>query len=127
MSKHTLFICQSCHCSSKEIPEKQYRDGYRLIEQLNTLAREKFSSAQIEIQPVGCLWTCHRACAAAISSPEKPTYLLIDLPPDEGAAALLEIIQLYINNDKGLFFWEKLPKLLQSVIFAQIPSVIRNS
>ncbi|MBW4558804.1 MAG: DUF1636 family protein [Trichormus sp. ATA11-4-KO1] len=127
MTKHTLFICQSCHCSSEKIPEKQYRDGNRLLEQLNNLANEKFSSAELEIKPVGCLWACSRGCVAAISCPEKLTYLIVDLPPDESAAALLDLMQLYINNDKGVFIWEKVPKLLQSKFFAQIPSVICNS
>ncbi|MCC5600757.1 DUF1636 family protein [Nostoc favosum] len=61
----------------------------------------------------------------AVSSPEKPTYLLVDLPPDEeNASALLEFAQMYISNRKGAFIWEKLPKELESAIFASIPSVL---
>lgn len=70
------------------------------------------------------MWACSRGCVAAISCPEKPTYLLVDLPPDESAAALLELMQLYINNDKEAFIWKKLSQLLQLAIFAQIPSVV---
>jgi len=70
------------------------------------------------------LWDVY-GCVVALSSPEKPTYLLVDLPPDaENASALLEFTQMYINNRKGAFMWEKLPKELESAIFASIPSVL---
>jgi predicted metal-binding protein len=53
MLKPTLFVCQSCHRSSKERPKHQPADGTQLLEQLNTLTSEQLQSAQLEIQPVG--------------------------------------------------------------------------
>ncbi|MCG6137822.1 MAG: DUF1636 family protein [Nostoc sp. LLA-1] len=123
MTKHTLFICTSCQRSSEQMPEKELKDGKLLLEQIKTLSSEKSTSAQIEIQPVGCLWACERGCVAAISSPEKPTYLIVDLPVDESPAALLELMQLYINKNNGVIPWKQLPQFLQSAIFAQIPSI----
>ncbi|MBW4647012.1 MAG: DUF1636 family protein [Goleter apudmare HA4340-LM2] len=126
MTKHTLFVCTSCHRSSAELSENQHRDGTRLLEQLNTLSGsgEKLLSSQMEIKPLGCLWACSRGCVVAISSPEKPTYLLVDLPPDESAVALLELMQMYIRSGKRAIPWKQLPQFLQSAIFAQIPSVL---
>ncbi|AFY48005.1 putative metal-binding protein [Nostoc sp. PCC 7524] len=124
MTKHTLFVCKSCHRSSEELAENERCDGSILLDKITTLSLERFSIEELEIQPVGCLWACSRGCVVAISSPEKPTYLLVDLPPDaENALALLEFAQMYIDNRKGVFMWEKLPKELESVIFASIPSV----
>jgi hypothetical protein len=40
MSKHILFVCQSCHHSSEERPKDQPADGDRLLEQLNRLGAE---------------------------------------------------------------------------------------
>jgi predicted metal-binding protein len=62
MPKHTLFICQTCHHSSKERPEDQPADGARLLKQLNTLGAKHIQSNEFEIQPVGCLWTCDKPC-----------------------------------------------------------------
>jgi predicted metal-binding protein len=76
MSKHTLFICQSCHHSSEEKPEHQPADGARLLEQLNTLAAEQLQSDHFGVQPVACLWTCGQLCAVAFSAPHKPTVRL---------------------------------------------------
>lgn len=123
MTKHTLFICTSCQRSSEKMPEKELRDGKRLLEKIKTLSSETSTLAQLEIQPIGCLWACERGCVAAISSPEKPTYLIVDLPVDESPAALLELMQLYINKDNGAIPWKQLPQFLQSAIFAQIPSI----
>ncbi|MBD2342619.1 DUF1636 domain-containing protein [Anabaena subtropica] len=123
MTKYILFICTSCHRSSTEIPEKTHRDGNILFTKITDLPREQSISPEIEIRPIGCLWACERGCAAAICSREKPTYLIVDLPVDESPAALIELMQLYINKDNGAISWKQLPQFLQSAIFAQIPSI----
>ncbi|MBD2165574.1 DUF1636 family protein [Calothrix membranacea FACHB-236] len=124
MNKHTLYVCKSCHRSSEELAENQRCDGSILLDAIAALSSE-FTTEELEIQPVGCLWACSRGCVVAVSSPEKPTYLLVDLLPNaENASALLEFTQMYINNRKGAFMWEKLPKVLESAIFASIPSVL---
>lgn len=125
MTKHTLFVCKSCHRSSAELADNQIYDGSILLDKITSLRNREFATTELEIQPVGCLWACNRGCVAAVSSPEKPTYLLVDLPPDrENALALLKFTQMYINNHQGVFIWEKLPKELESAIFARIPSLL---
>ncbi|MBD2562255.1 MULTISPECIES: DUF1636 family protein [Nostoc] len=121
MPKHTIFICKSCHCSSEKRPSKPPFDGDILLDKLNTLCAEQFPDDEVEIQPVGCLWACSQGCVVAASSPDKPTYLFVNLTPEESPAALLEFMQLYIKSDKGNVVWKQLPELLQSAIFAQIP------
>ncbi|MDM9383743.1 DUF1636 family protein [Chlorogloeopsis sp. ULAP01] len=122
MPKHTLFICKSCHHSSAERPENSPFDGNILLDQLNTLCAEKFPNDEIEIQPVGCLWACSQGCVVAVSSHEKPTYLFVNLSPEDSTGALLEFIQLYIKSSKGAVVWKQIPEILQSTIFAQIPT-----
>ncbi len=122
MSKSTLFVCQSCHHSS-ERPKDQPADGTRLLEQLNTLDTEHIQSNEFEIQPVGCLWTCDRPCAAALSAPHKPTYLFTHLPADDVALALLEFGKLYLSSNTGDIPWKQFPEVLQSVSIAKIPAV----
>jgi len=123
MPKHTLFVCKSCHRSSEERPENQLLDGSRLLDQLNTLFPEQLKSDELEIKPVECLWACDRGCVVAVKSPDKPTYLFVDLPLDKSATALLEFVNLYIESAKGAIPWKKFPELLQSAVFAQIPPV----
>lgn len=124
MPKHTLFICKSCHSYSKKRPDNPPFDGTILFEQLNTLCAEQFPDDEVEIQPVGCLWACSQGCVVAASSPDKPTYLFVNLTPEESATALLDFMQLYIKSPKGTVVWKQLPELLQSAIFAQIPPVV---
>jgi predicted metal-binding protein len=124
MSKHTLFVCQSCHQSSEQLAENQPSDGSVLLEKINRLCSEKFLSNQLEIKPVECLWACSQGCVVSLSSSKKNTYLFVNLPPQESPIALLEFIQLYIKSRKGFIAWKKFPKLLQAAIFAQIPPVV---
>lgn len=124
MPKHTLFVCKSCHRSSEKRPENPPFDGSILLDQLNTLCNEQFPSNEVEIQPVGCLWACNYGCVVSVASPDKPTYLFVNLLPEESTTALLEFMELYIKSSKGAIPWKQFPELLQSAIFAQIPSVV---
>jgi predicted metal-binding protein len=125
MTKHTLFVCKSCHRSEEEPAENQPCDGEILLNTLNTLSTQEFSAEALEIKPVGCLWACSRGCVVALANPEKRTYLLVDLPPDEEYAdALLQLSQMYVNHRKGAFIWDKLPKQLEAAMFACIPSAL---
>jgi predicted metal-binding protein len=128
MSKHTLFVCKSCHRSSEEPAEGQSCDGSILLDTLNALSAQQFTAEDLEIRPVGCLWACSRGCVVALANPEKRTYLLVDLPTDEEhASALLQLTQMYMNHRKGAFIWDKLPKQLESAMFACIPSSLSSS
>lgn len=123
MPKRTLFVCQSCHRSSEKKPENQPANGTLLLEQLNTLAAEQLQSDNLEIQFVGCLWTCDKPCAVAFSAPHKPTYLFTNLPTDETASALLQFGKLYSNRKTGNVPWKRFPEALKSVSVAKIPAV----
>jgi predicted metal-binding protein len=123
MTKHTIFVCKSCHRSPEEELETSLSDGTILLNKLNTLCVQQFHPDELEIQPVGCLWACRHACVVSVSSQDKLSYLFVNLPPGESPAALLEFMQLYIKSRKGVLVWEQLPELLQPAIFAQIPPV----
>lgn len=124
MPKHTLFVCKSCHRSSQERPEKPPFDGTILLDKLNILCMKQFQSDELEIKPVECLWACSHGCVVSVCCPDKPTYLFVNLPPSESATGLLEFMELYIKSSKGAIPWKQFPELLQSAIFAQIPSVV---
>ena len=121
MPKPTLFVCQSCHRSSEERPKDQPADGTRLLEQLNTLSTGQLN--EFEIQPVSCLWTCDKSCAAALSAPHKPTYLFTNLPTNDAALALLQFGKLYFDSSTGDIPWKQFPEALQSASIAKIPAV----
>ncbi|MBU7586546.1 MAG: DUF1636 family protein [Nostoc sp. TH1S01] len=124
MSKYTLFVCKSCNHSSTEVAENQPYEGSILLDKITTLSSDKFSPEELKIQPVECLWNC-RGCVVAVSHPQKPTYILVDLPPDEeNASALLEFMQMYINDSQGAVDWDILPKQLDSAFSGCIPPVM---
>jgi predicted metal-binding protein len=128
MAKHTLFVCKSCHRSSEQLAENQICDGKILLDTLTRLSGQQFAEEDLEIKPVGCLWACRRGCVVALTNPEKRTYLLVDLPPDEEyATALLQLAQMYVSHRKGAFIWDKLPQQLEASMFACIPSALSST
>jgi hypothetical protein len=64
-----------------------------------------------------------RSLFFSLKSSIKPTYIFVNLTPEESAASLLKFMQVYIKSSKGAVAWKQLPELLQSAIFAQIPPV----
>ncbi|MEP0957614.1 DUF1636 domain-containing protein [Leptolyngbya sp. FACHB-1515] len=78
--------------------------------------------SQLEIQAVGCLWTCSHPCAVAFSATNKLTYLFTDVPPSE-AEALLKFGELYLASENGTIAWKLFPEVLQSTTIAKIPPV----
>ena len=127
ITKPTLFVCKSCVHSSEKRAKNQPADGTILLDNLNRLCDEKLASEELEIKPVECLWACGQGCVVSVSSSDKPTYLFVNLAKEESPAALLKFMQLYIKNRKGNVAWKKLPKLLQSAIFASIPPVVADN
>ncbi|MBD2448908.1 DUF1636 family protein [Nostoc sp. FACHB-152] len=126
MSKYTLFVCTSCNHSSQELAENQPYEGSILLDKITTLSTDKFPTEELKIQPVECLWNC-RGCVVAVSHPDKPTYMLVDLPAEEeNASALLEFMQMYINDSQGAVNWDILPKQLESAFCGCIPSVMNQ-
>ncbi|MDM9382061.1 DUF1636 family protein [Chlorogloeopsis sp. ULAP01] len=123
MSKHVLFVCQSCHHSSQERAENQLADGTLLLNQLNTLYAEQFPANELEIQPVGCLGTCDRPCAVAFSALHKPTFLFTNLPLTESTVALLQFGEVYLANKTGDISGKYFPQMLRSASIAKIPPV----
>ncbi|HIK14029.1 MAG TPA: DUF1636 domain-containing protein [Leptolyngbyaceae cyanobacterium M33_DOE_097] len=131
MSKTILFVCQSCRATHTETSDSP-AEGAMLLKQLQELHPEWSGKAELEIQSVGCLWTCDHPCAIALSSPEKSTYMLAKVPVTEGsikdtAEAVLCLSQLYLDSRDGTIPWKHFPEVLQTDIIARIPPLTANS
>lgn len=123
MPKHTLFVCKSCNAKSDQECTTNPSDGSKLLNQLQNLHQTWTHQAELEIQAVGCLWTCSRPCAVAFSGVDKATYLFTEVPSNE-ANALLQFGELYLNSKAGDIPWKQFPEVLQSVEVAKIPPIL---
>lgn len=75
----------------------------------------------VEIRPVQCLSVCKRPCAAALTGPDRYSYVFGDLDPERDAAALLECAATYLANGHGYLLWRERPEALRRGIVARIP------
>lgn len=121
MSKHILFVCKSCNVHSDDVDYKT-AEGAVLLNQLLDLHQDWVHQNELEIHPVGCLWTYSSPCSVAFSGANKATYLFTKVPPTE-AEALLQFGTLYLNSKAGDVPWKLFPESLQSMEVAKIPSV----
>jgi len=131
MTKTVLFVCQSCRANHSDSDDRP-PEGAFLLEHLRNLYQDWSRRSQLEIQSVGCLWTCDHPCAIALSSPEKSTYILAKVPVTEDsikdtAEAVLCLSQLYLDSRDGTVPWKQFPEVLQTDIIARIPPLTVNS
>jgi len=122
VSKHVLFICKSCNSVHSEDVDYERSEGATLLNQLRNLHQNGSHQNELEIKPVGCLWTCDHPCSAAFSATGKATYLFTHVPAT-ATTALLQFGELYRNSHNGDIPWKQFSEALQSAPVAKIPSV----
>lgn len=136
MSHPILFVCQSCRVMNHEPDhesdhESDYEsdhedetrpaEGSQLLDRLRALHQQWDRGSELEIRPVGCLWICRQACAVALQSADRPTYLFTHLPGMASAADLMQFSALYLDSAEGQVPWKQIPQGLRKQTIARIP------
>jgi predicted metal-binding protein len=121
MSKYILFVCKSCNSFHSDDVDYDKSEGANLLNQLHNLHQNGLHQDELEIKPVGCLWTCDHPCAVAFSATHKATYLFTQVPAT-AAPALLAFGTLYRDSKTGDVPWKQFPEALQSASVAKIPA-----
>jgi predicted metal-binding protein len=127
MTTHTLFVCTSCSATiaHENVSDDTVTEGVLLLNQLQELQKNHIQE-QLNIQSVGCLWTCDRPCSVSIVCPNKYTYHFADVPDENSAEDLLKVCQLYIDSEDGYILPAKLPRSLRSKLLVRIPPPVKN-
>jgi predicted metal-binding protein len=73
---------------------------------------------------VQCLGVCKRPTTAAVSGPDRYTFVFADLPPADGATALRDFARSYARSDYGLVPWRERAQILRRGMIARIPPAI---
>lgn len=129
MTPHTLFVCKTCSAEidHEEVTETTVTEGKLLLQRLQDLwqsCSEPRELSELNVQAVGCLWTCDRPCAVTFACPGKYTYHFVDLHAVESVAELQQFSQLYINSPDGYVKPPQMPGALRSRLLVRIPPVI---
>jgi predicted metal-binding protein len=82
------------------------------------------SDADIAVRAVQCLGVCKRPTTAAVSGPDRYTFVFADLQPEAGAIALRNFAASYIRSAYGLVPWRERATELRRGMIARIPPAI---
>lgn len=121
MALHTLFVCKSCSAVLDHEEADDRAEGNQLFLKLLEAQKNDSAYSTLNIQPVGCLWSCveKRSCVVSFVCPQKYTYHFVDLA--EGSTTdLLEFSQLYQESEDGYVLPAKVPATLRSHLLARI-------
>jgi predicted metal-binding protein len=78
----------------------------------------------IAVRAVQCLGVCKRPTTAAVSGPDRYTFVFADLQPIDGASALCDFAVSYARSDYGLVPWRERAEVLRRGMIARIPPAI---
>jgi predicted metal-binding protein len=78
----------------------------------------------IAVRAVQCLGVCKRPTTAAVSGPDRYTFVFADLKPTDGATALREFALSYARSDYGLVPWRERAQVLRRGMIARIPPAV---
>ena len=78
----------------------------------------------IAIRAVQCLGVCKRPTTAAVSGPDRYTFIFADLQPADGAIALRDFAVSYARSDYGLVPWRERAQVLRRGMIARIPPAV---
>ncbi len=118
---HTLFVCKSCSAVIDHEEADERAEGNQLLLQL--LEAQKNSACNLNIEAVGCLWTCNRPCCVTFTCPGKYTYHFVDLPVQNIVSDLFKFRELYQQSEDGYVLPAKMPEQLKSNLLVRIPPV----
>ncbi len=96
--------------------------GSELLAAVRDIASSGGSS--IAVRAVQCLGVCKRPTTAAVSGPDRYTFVFADLRPADGAAALRDFALSYARSDYGLVPWRERAQVLRRGLIARIPPAI---
>jgi predicted metal-binding protein len=82
------------------------------------------SGDSIAVRAVQCLGVCKRPTTAAVSGPDRYTFVFADLQPADGATALRDFALSYARSDYGLVPWRERAQVLRRGMIARIPPAI---
>jgi predicted metal-binding protein len=99
--KTTLFVCSLCRFSQSEASRDGISGGQYLIHQLEKdLATHNLSDA-VQLTPLRCMAGCDQPCNVSLAAPGKLTFILSQVSPTSGAAAITEFCQQYTSCPEG--------------------------
>lgn len=78
----------------------------------------------VAVRAVQCLGVCKRPTTAAVSGPDRYTFVFADLQPADGAVALRDFAVSYARSDYGLVPWRERAAVLRRGMIARIPPAI---
>ena len=122
MTRHTLFVCKSCSATiaHDDVEDDTITEGVLLLKQLQESNQNRFDHDELDIQAVGCLWTCDRPCSVTFVCPGKYTYHFVDLNHADSISELLQFSELYTNSPDGYVKPPRMPGELRSHLLVRI-------
>ena len=117
MSFSTLYVCVTCRREADDSDEP--RPGARLYAAVQrALADTVEGPALVAVE---CLSNCRRSCSTAVAAPDKWTYVVGNLDPEQHVADIIAFARLHQAHEAGLPAWRERPLHIRRNTVARVP------
>ncbi|RXF74001.1 DUF1636 domain-containing protein [Hansschlegelia zhihuaiae] len=117
-SRTTLTICRTCRPEGG--PSEAEPPGAALGRAAAEAARRLGPEAGVEVRAIPCLSACGRACSASVSAPEKFSYVIGGLAPED-AGDLVAFARAHAESADGVPPWRARPEKVRKNTVARVP------
>lgn len=125
MSKHTLFVCQTCAFSSEEKKHNGKTGGELLFKSL--MDQKNNLPENLDVQFAKCMSSCKRSCSITLNEKNKRTLFVGELTAKENTNDLIELAKTYIETKDGRVKKFNRPENLKQKLCISIPHLQNES
>ncbi len=127
MSQTTLFVCFSCRFSPNEASRNGVSGGQHLIKQLHQALIAQNLQDTVHLEPIRCMAGCRQPCNVSLAAPGKLTFILSQVSPTDGAAAISAFCQQYTACLDGRVPYRDRPTAVQRATAFVLPPLPADS
>ncbi len=113
-------------CGTKAVPPGEPPAGEKLYDLIRDILSDPQLSS-LKARKVACLGNCDCECRVAMADPDRWSWMLGDVHPDEDAAFLRDVFHLWVNAPNGLIPKAERPQALKDKALGRMPPVLTRN
>jgi len=110
----TLFVCSLCQFPAADSSLPSQSAGEVLIDHLRSELNARDLQDRVHLTPLRCMAGCSQPCNASIAAPGKLTFILSQVSPTAGAAAIVDFCQQYGDSRDGRVPYRDRPEIIRA-------------
>lgn len=102
MEKTTIHVCTRCKLPDAGARSEGGTAGLQMRDMLGMALDREGLASRFRVEETSCLGGCSRRCRISVANPNRWSWLLSDLRPQDGADDIMQFLRDWEEADMGL-------------------------